>query len=93
MQTDDYQRQLQAADCPALASSFICAGLLQERIGEHQPAGWLFLKAALVCDDNKRDDLARRWRSRAADLFIAAWPKGIPSATSRERRKRCWWIA
>ena len=71
-----YQRQLRAAHCPELASSFICAGLLRESVSEHRQAGWLFLSAAWVCDDNQHTELARHWRSRAADQFIAAIAQG-----------------
>lgn len=76
IESEAYQGQLKSADCPALASFFVCAGMLREVAGDHEMAGWLFLKAAWVCDDKERDDLARQWRSHAADQFLAAFGRG-----------------
>lgn len=72
LESEAYQKQLIAPECPELALTFLCAGMLAEGVTRHQEAGWLFLRAAWVCDDHKRDELARRCRCRAADQFIAA---------------------
>lgn len=74
IESEAYQEQLKSADRPTVASFFICAGMLRETVGDHEMAGRLFLKAAWVCDDKGRDDLARQWRSRAADQLLTALP-------------------
>jgi hypothetical protein len=72
IESESYREHLNAADYPKLASSFICAGMLFEAIGQQGEAGWAYLKAAWVLDDHKKDRLARHWRSRAAEQFLAA---------------------
>jgi hypothetical protein len=76
LESEAYRKQLNAADCPELASSFVCAGMLLEAVGHHQEAGWKFLKAAWVLDDNHADELALQRRGQAADRFIAALAHG-----------------
>ena len=67
-----YQKRLNSADCPALVSAFVCAGMLSEAVGKNQEAGWSFLRAAWVSDDNNLNELAVQWRNRAADQFAKA---------------------
>lgn len=71
-----YRSQLTDARYPELASSFICAGLLADGAGSREYAGWAYLKAAWTLDDAGKDELARIWRSKAADLFRALVAKG-----------------
>lgn len=74
--SEDYQKQLHAAECPELASAFGCAGMLSESVGINQEAAWLFLRAAWVCDDQNLTEQARHWRNRAADLFVQVIGRG-----------------
>jgi len=67
----NYRAQLADATCPTLASTFICLGMLAANSGREPDTGWAYLQAAWVLDDFKQDELARMWRSKAADIFLA----------------------
>lgn len=73
-----YQSQLADKECPALASTFICAGKVSEYTCDEVAAGWSYLHAAWVLDDHKCESLASQWRRRAADVFAGAVAKGTP---------------
>jgi len=65
-----YRSQLTDARYPELASTFICAGMLAEEVERRDDAGWAYLHAAWTLDDANKDELARVWRSKAADQFL-----------------------
>ena len=71
MDGDAYRSQLADTGYPALASTFICSALLAEVVGRRGDAGWAYLHAAWTLDDASNDELARLWRGRAADAFLA----------------------
>ncbi len=66
-----YRSQLTDTKYPELASTFICSALLAEAVGRRGDAGWAYLHAAWILDDAGKDELARLWRGRAADTFLA----------------------
>ena len=72
-----YRSQLVDARYPEDASRFICAGMLAEAGGRHADAGWTYLWAAWVLDGDGKDELARAWRSKAADTFVALLGEGV----------------
>ena len=71
-----HRSQLADASYPELASTFICAAMLSEAIGRRDDAGWAYLHAAWTLDDANKDDLARSWRGKAADVFLALLGEG-----------------
>ena len=75
-----YRSQLADPHYPALASTFICAGLLAEASDQRHAAASANLRAAWVLDDEGKDKLARVCRSRAADTFLALLSAGHPFA-------------
>lgn len=50
--------------------------MLDVASGRQVDAGWSYLHAAWVLDDFQKDDLARHWRSCAADVFLELLEKG-----------------
>jgi hypothetical protein len=71
-----YRSQLGDSRYPELASTFICTGMLAEASGQPDHAGWAYLHAAWVLDDTENDELAREWRGKAADKFLALLGSG-----------------
>jgi hypothetical protein len=71
-----YRSQLADARYPELASTFICAGMLAEAGEQQADAGWAYLHAAWTLDDANKAELARVWRGRAADKFLALLSDG-----------------
>jgi hypothetical protein len=71
-----YRTQLTDARYPELASTFICAALLAEAVGRRDDAGWAYLHASWTLDDVSEDELARVWRGKAADTFLALLADG-----------------
>lgn len=71
-----YRSQLADTRYPELASTFICAAMLLESIGQLDDAGWSYLHAVWELDDANKDDLARLWRGKAADVFLALLAEG-----------------
>ena len=71
-----YRSQVTDTHYPELASTFICSALLAEAVGRRDEAGWTYLHAAWTLDDASQDDLARLWRGKAADLFLALLADG-----------------
>lgn len=68
--SDVYQNQLNHADFPQVANTFICWALLSQTEGDSPSVtAWAFLKAAWACDDQEQDVLARYCRVRAAESF------------------------
>lgn len=76
MKGDAYQAILNDGQLPKLASTFVCAGMLDEAAGRPGDAGWSYLHAAWVLDDHRNEELARHWRGWAADVFLALLAKG-----------------
>jgi hypothetical protein len=76
MEGAGYGSQLADSRYPELASTFICAGMLAEAGGRQADAGWAYLNAAWTLDDANKDELARVWRRRAADKFLAVLKDG-----------------
>lgn len=76
MEMTAYRAILSDRQLPKLASTFLCAGMLDEAAGRPGDAGWSYLHAAWVLDDHDKDDLARHWRGWAADVFLAVVAKG-----------------
>jgi len=73
-----YKSQLADSRYPNLTSTFICAAILAESIGERAGAGWNYLHAAWTLDDAEKGDLARVCRGKAADIFLAILTEGRP---------------
>jgi hypothetical protein len=71
-----YRSQLADARYPKLTSTFICAGMLAEAGEQQADAGWAYLHAAWTLDDANKAELARVWRGRAADKFLALLSDG-----------------
>ncbi len=71
-----YRSELGDARYPELASTFICAGMLAEAGKQQADAGWAYLHAAWTLDDANKDELARVWRGRAVDKFLAVLNDG-----------------
>jgi len=68
--SDAYQSQLNHADFPEVANTFICWALLAEAEGgDPKATAWAYLKAAWACDDDNQGVLARHCRVRAAEYF------------------------
>src|SRR6266487_3360228 len=76
MEGAEYGSQLADSRYPALASTFVCAGMLAAAGGRRADAGWAYLHAAWTLDDANKDELARVWRRRAADKFLAVLNDG-----------------
>jgi hypothetical protein len=76
MESAEYRSQLTDAVYPELTSTFICAGMLVEAAGGHADAGWAYLRAAWTLDDANKEELARVWRGKAADKFLAVLNNG-----------------
>jgi hypothetical protein len=72
----EYRSQLTDPRYPELTSTFICAGMLAEAGGRQGDAGWAYLHAAWTLDDANKEELARVWRRRAADKFLAVLNDG-----------------
>jgi len=75
-----YRLQLADVRYPDIASTFICAAMLDEASGRRDGAGWAYLHAAWTLDDAKKDELACLCRSKAADRFLALTTDGHPFA-------------
>jgi hypothetical protein len=71
-----YRAILEDRQLPRLAATFVCSGMLDEAANRPGDAGWSCLHAAWVLDDWGKDELARHWRGRAADVFLALLAKG-----------------
>jgi len=76
MEGAEYGSQLADSRYPELASTFVCAGMLAAAGGRRADAGWAYLHAAWTLDDANKDELARVWRRRAADKFLAVLNDG-----------------
>jgi hypothetical protein len=76
LESAEYRSQLTNAVYPELTSTFICAGMFAEAAGRQADAGWAYLPAAWTLDDANKDELARVWRRRAADKFLAVLTDG-----------------
>lgn len=76
LDSSEYRSQLADTRYPELASSFICSGMLADASERPDDAGWAYLHAAWVLDDARKDDLARLWRGKAADSFLAVVAEG-----------------
>ncbi len=79
MDTSCYRSQLTDARFPELASTFLCSGMLAEAVGQREDSGWCYLRAAWILDDASKDELAKLWRSKAADAFLAFLTEGQTS--------------
>jgi hypothetical protein len=80
--SDAYRRQLEDTEQSSLANQFLCRAMLDEAAGAGYDAARHILNAAWVCDDDGREDAARRCRSRAADLLESEVASG--GSTSAE---------
>jgi hypothetical protein len=76
MKSTAYQRILADSRLPRLAQTFVCAGMIAEASSQPGEAGWSYLHAAWVLDDQKNEELARHWRGWAADVFLSLLAKG-----------------
>jgi hypothetical protein len=76
LDSSGYRSQLADTRYPELASSFVCSGMLADASAHPDEAGWAYLHAAWVLDDAQKDDLARLWRGKAADRFLAVVAAG-----------------
>lgn len=76
LDSDGYRSQLADARYPDLASSFICSGMLEGAAARDTEAAWAYLHAAWVLDDARSDELARQWRSKAADVILGVMAAG-----------------
>jgi hypothetical protein len=76
LDSSEYRSQLADTRYPELASSFVCSGMLADASAHPDRAGWAYLHAAWVLDDARSDELARLWRGKAADRFLAVVAAG-----------------
>ncbi len=76
LNSSEYRSQLADTRHPELACTFVCTGMLADASARQDDAGWAYLRAAWVLDDAGKDDLAREWRSKAADRYLAALAAG-----------------
>ena len=76
LDSSEYRSQLNDTRYPELASTFICTGMLAEASAQEDATGWAYLHAAWVLDDAEKDELARVWRDKAADRFLALLVSG-----------------
>ncbi|HEU4322641.1 MAG TPA: hypothetical protein VFS21_05785 [Roseiflexaceae bacterium] len=71
-----YQAQSQDPAHSELANRFLCWALIQEQLGDHSGAGWSRLRAAWVCDDERRREAAVACRRNAAETLLRARAQG-----------------
>jgi len=74
---DKYRSQLESADSPGLANSFLCEAMIARRKGRLREAAWATIHAAWACDDSGHIDPARTCRMKAIDLISDATSKGV----------------
>ncbi len=74
--SSEYRAQLADTRLPELAGTFVCMGMLADASARPDDAGWTYLHAAWVLDDARKDDLAREWRGKAADRWLAVLAAG-----------------
>lgn len=77
IQSADYQAQLNHADFPTLANTFLCWALLQEAAGDLLGAGWSTIHAAWICDDENEKAAAKICRQKTINRFQAASDQNI----------------
>jgi hypothetical protein len=85
IETEDYHTQLWDSDYPEAANSFICAAFICISKGEFADAGWGYMHAAWVCDDEDENDMADQSRRSAIGLFTQCLSDGIGFSRQEER--------
>jgi hypothetical protein len=86
MHSAEYEALAQRQDLPRVALYSACQGLIEERAGSLEEAGFSALRAAWYCDDVQRQDAAREMRTVAAqrlETALAAAPLVPPLAGHR----------
>lgn len=68
VESAEYQAQLESADFPELANSFLCEAMIEEHLGSMTDAGWDCVHAAWVCDDAENEK-ATWCRLKAVEHF------------------------
>ncbi len=71
-----YQNQLNNPNFPKTANAFLCYSMICENINDFKKAGWGCVQAAWICDDEKKDDIAKICRKKAIELFKKAIENG-----------------
>ncbi len=69
IQSSEYQKQLKKRRNPEKANEFSCLAMIYESRGDIVQAGWQYLKAAWICDDNKKMKQASGCRNLALEKF------------------------
>lgn len=75
VRSDIYQKQLNNSEYPKLANSFLCCAHIEEITGDYSVAGLNSLRAAWACDCDNLDELAKKCRKKAIELFAKAKEK------------------
>jgi len=71
IETAEYKEQLNNRDYPSIANSFLCKAMVENATGNLVGRTWSFIRAAWVCDDEKKDDKAVLCRRLAAESLEA----------------------
>lgn len=72
VESDDYQALIANSDLPPIARRFAMCALLNDH--DRQIAGTALLRAAWVCDDEEKAELAKSFRNQSADTIKKLQP-------------------
>lgn len=73
---DAYLAVLNNDAYPATANHFLARAFIDEKLGDSSAAGWSAVRAAWICDDQKKDAAAIACREQAVELFRRAAAEG-----------------